>query len=107
MKIKFLKDEEITIEEKPFKIVMNPVSTSVQSRLMELSMMGTVSESVHRVQFILKNVIKSLAIDGKSYPTVELANNVDLSDKTTRDAFIEIGKLVMDKAFPDEETIKK
>lgn len=107
MKIKFLKNEEITIEKKPFKIVMNPVSTGVQTRMMDLSMLGTVSESVQRVQYLLKNVVKALEIDGKDYSPVELANNVDLSDKDTRDAFIEIGKLVMDKAFPDEETIKK
>jgi len=107
MKIKFLKNEEITIEKKPFKIVMNPVSTGVQTRLMDLSMLGTVSESVQRVQYLLKNVVKALEIDGKDYSPVELANNVDLSDKPTRNAFIEIGKLVMDKAFPDEKTIKK
>ena len=105
--LKFLKTEEIEIEEGLVKLVMNPITTTVQGRLLELAQLGTVSETVQRTQYALKNIIQKLEIEGKEYPPYILADTVDLNDIPTRDIFIQIAKMVMSNAFVEDETVKK
>ena len=106
--MKLLKDEIITIEEGPVKISMNPVTTSIQARLMELAIGElTIAKNVERTQYCLKHVIKGVEIDGKEYDPIVLAEQIDLGDKQSRDVFIQVGQMVMGAAFLDEETGKK
>lgn len=105
--LKFLNTQDIVLEEGPIKVVMNPVTTSAQAKLMELSLTGTVSEAVERTQYALKNIITKIEIEGKDYPPEALANTIDLGDRDSRDAFIKIGGMVVNAAFMGEAEEKK
>ena len=106
--MKLLKDEVIVVEEGPVKLWMNPVTTNIQARLMELALGElTIAKNVERTQYCLKNVVKEIVIDGKKYDPIILADQIDLSDEQSRDVFIQVGQMVMGKAFLEDETAKK
>ena len=106
--MKLLSNEEVEIVDGVIELVINPITTSVQGRLMEFAMgEQTVSKNVDRTIYSLKNIIKKVTIEGKSYDPIELADNIDIGDRTSRDVFINIGMMVLSRAFMDDETEKK
>lgn len=106
--MKFLKDEEIVIEKGLIKVTMNPVTTSIQARLMDFSIgVQSIERTTERSRYVLRCLVKELEIDGKAYDPIKMADKIDLSDKTSQEIFIEVGQIVTNSAFMGEEDGKK
>jgi len=106
--MKLLGTDEIVKEGGPVRFTMHPVTTAIQTYYMESSLGGvSLSENVEIIQYALKNVITDIWIDGKTYNPIDLADRSDLTDATTRNIFLLIGRLVMEEVVLGAETEKK
>jgi len=106
--MRLLRDEEITTEEGPVRLTMSPVTTSIQGRLMELAMgEASIKKNIDRTKYALKEVVKTIEIEGKEYAPQTIADMIDLSDPTSRDIFLLIGSMVTAQAFMGADTEKK
>lgn len=95
--MKFLKEEEITKENKHVKITFKGTSSTQQAALITLAMDKTLAGKVKLTDLILKNILSTIEVNRKDYDPVHIANHSDLSDPSTVDVFFSIAALVMEE----------
>lgn len=105
--MKLLKDEVIEKSEGNVKITLNPISTSIQSVLIDYAMSPGVEGKIGYSIYGLKNIISSLEIDGVSFNPVDVANRADLDDRDTIQSMITIGRLLDEACFASAEEKKR
>jgi hypothetical protein len=105
--MQFLNDERINLEDGEIKLTMRPVSTSQQTRLVELASQHGISARVALAGFCLKSCIEKISISDVAYEPIKLADRADISDESTLSVLIKLGEMVTKAAFARVDDLKK
>ena len=104
--MKLLKEEVINLSEDGIEITTNPVTTTQQASLIDTLREGGASGKIAGVQYMLRNVVSKLVVNGEEYNPVDLARLADINDPGTVKKFLQIGIMVDKVVFPTEEEKK-
>lgn len=105
--MKLLKDERIELNDGEVSIVMVPITTSQQSRLIELGAKKGFSPRIELTQWCLKNCVEKITVSGAEFKPRQLAEFADLSNHDTMAVMIKVGYMICNAAFPSGDDIKK
>lgn len=105
--MKLLKDEIITKESDGVKITLNPVMTSMQAALIDISItVGGAKGKIEASCYALKYIINELEIKGVNYKPYDVAERADLGDSDTIKTMLLIGRLIDEACFASSEQKK-
>ena len=97
--MKLLKDEVIEKSKGSVKITLNPITTSMQSALIDYAITPTFESKIGFSLYGLRNIIKSVEVSGVPYLPIDLAARADIDDDETRKALLTIGELLDEACF--------
>ena len=106
--MKFLKEEETTetSEDGNISITIGQQNTSIQAKVLAMSVNRTLDGQIAQINYILANAATKVKINGKEYKPMDLVGKPDLRDQDTLKTMVILLGLSLDAIVLSDEEVK-